>query len=89
MHDVRQMLMLSMKLEQTTVDEYNQWAKECGNHADSASHRMFEDLVGDEEKHQDNFQVELDNMTTYGDNYLALQSIERSKEVAHSVVDAG
>ena len=58
---------------------YNQWANECGANADSASKKLFEDLVTDEERHYDQYDQELDNMAKFGDRYLALQSIERSK----------
>lgn len=33
----------------------------------------------DEERHYDQFETEMENITTFGDSYLALQSIERSK----------
>lgn len=33
----------------------------------------------DEEGHFDNYDTELENMAKFGDNYLALQSIERSR----------
>jgi bacterioferritin len=36
-------------------------------------------LVDDEERHYDQYDKETDNLTKFGDNYLALQSIERSK----------
>ncbi len=35
-----------------------------------------------EEQHLDNFRIELQNITDYGKNYLALQSIGHSKEIA-------
>ena len=43
---------------------------------------MFEDLAGEEEQHQDIFETEMDNLSKFGDNYLALQSLERSKTQA-------
>jgi len=43
------------------------------------SKRLFEDLVADEERHYDEYDTELENMDKFGDKYLALQSIERSK----------
>jgi bacterioferritin len=36
-------------------------------------------LVEEEERHFDQFDKETENLTKFGDNYLALQSIERSK----------
>jgi bacterioferritin len=36
----------------------------------------------DEERHFDQFDTEMDNLDRFGDNYLALQSIERSKTIS-------
>lgn len=78
-HDVREMLKLAAAMEQSSADDYNRWAVECANNADSASKKLFESLVDDEERHFDQYDVEMDNLKKFGDNYLALQSIERSK----------
>ncbi|MEX0982524.1 MAG: hypothetical protein WD577_07665 [Bacteroidales bacterium] len=47
----------------------------------SHSKKLFEALVEDEERHFDQYDIELENMGKFGDNYLALQSIERSKSM--------
>jgi bacterioferritin len=83
-HDVNKMLQIAAKLETQSVDDYNKWANECAANADSASKKLFEDLVADEERHYDQFDVETDNLRKFGDNYLALQSIERSKNIGSS-----
>ena len=44
--------------------------------------KLFEALVEDEERHFDQYDVEMENLKKFGDNYLALQSIERSKNIA-------
>jgi bacterioferritin len=77
--EVRNMLETGQKMEEKAIKMYNQFANECAANADSASKRLFEDLVVDEERHYDQFDVELVNMDKFGDRYLALQSIERSK----------
>ncbi len=82
LHDVEEMLQLSVKLEEKSIVDYNQFANECAAHADSVSKKLFEDLVVDEERHYDQYDTELDNMDKFGENYLALQSIERSKNIA-------
>jgi bacterioferritin len=46
------------------------------------SKKIFEQLVGEEEVHYDQFDNELDKVEKYGERYLALQSIERSKGLA-------
>jgi bacterioferritin len=80
--DVREMLALAAKMEESSAKDYNLWANECAQNADSISKKLFEELVGDEERHQDGFEDEMENLEKYGDNYLALQSIERSKNVS-------
>ena len=72
------------EMEKSSAHDYNIWANECSANADSASKKIFEDLVTDEERHYDQFDTELDNMKKFGENYLALQSIERSKTVSTS-----
>ena len=81
-HDVKGMLEQAVKMETQSVDDYNKWANECAANADSVSKKLFEALTAEEEVHQDQFETELDNLEKFGDHYLALQSIERSKSVA-------
>ncbi len=77
--DPKKMLEKAASMEDQSADEYNEWANECSGNNDSASKQIFEQLVQDEERHFDQYDVEMDNMEKYGENYLALQSIERSK----------
>ena len=81
-HDVRKMLERAAEMEHSSQMDYNRWANECGTNADSASKRLFEDLVADEERHGDQYTTEMENMDKFGDRYLALQSIECSKTVS-------
>jgi bacterioferritin len=81
-HSVKEMLELACKMEQGSAHDYNLWANECSANADSATKKVFEDLVMDEERHFEQYDTELENMAKFGDNYLALQSIERSKNLA-------
>ncbi len=81
-HNVREMLEIAVAMEDSSATDYNIWANECSANADSVSKKLFESLVEDEERHGDQFDVELDNLTKFGDNYLALQSIERSKSIS-------
>ncbi|MDR0393599.1 MAG: bacterioferritin [Tannerella sp.] len=80
--DPKEMLEKACEMETGSIDDYNAWAQECGAIPDSASKALFEDLVKIEEKHQDQFDTELDNLKKFGNEYLALQSVERSKQVA-------
>ncbi|TAJ08098.1 bacterioferritin [Marinilabiliaceae bacterium JC017] len=81
-HDVKEMLEMAAALEEASARNYNLWANECSANADSASKKLFETLVEDEERHYNQFDDETENMKKFGDNYLALQSIERSKSIA-------
>ena len=76
------MLGIAAKMETASINDYNIWANECSKNADSVSKTLFEELVQDEERHFDQYDVEMENLEKFGDNYLALQSIERSKNIA-------
>ena len=82
LHDVKEMLVLAGKMEESSANDYNLWANECAQNADSVSKKLFEQLVADEERHFDQYDVEMENLKKFGDNYLALQSIERSKNIS-------
>ena len=81
-HDVNKMLQLATKMEESSAKDYNLWANECSQNADSVSRKLFEDLVMDEERHFDQYDTEQDNLEKFGEKYLALQSIERSKNLS-------
>jgi bacterioferritin len=85
-HDVSEMLKLARKMEEDSAKDYNIWANECAANADSASKKVFEALVEDEERHFDQYDTELANIEKFGERYLALQSIERSKSMSTGVV---
>ncbi|WP_035215822.1 bacterioferritin [Desulfobulbus elongatus] len=87
--DVNEMLTMARQMELDSARSYNLWANECGANADSVSKKIFEDLVVDEEGHYDAFDIEMGNMKKFGANYLALQSIERSKTRAQMPPSAG
>jgi len=81
-HDVKEMLLKAQKMEEQSAEDYNRWANECAQNADSASKKLFESLVDDEERHFNQYDQELENLKKFGDNYLALQSMERSKSLS-------
>jgi bacterioferritin len=81
-HDVKKMLESAAEMETSSMHDYNIWANECSANADSVSKKLFELLVGDEERHFDQYDKEMENLAKFGDKYLALQSIERSKSIA-------
>ena len=67
----------------------SQCGDECAENADAVSKTLFEALVAEEEVHQDQYETELDNLEKFGANYLALQSVERSKSVATGTAPKG
>jgi bacterioferritin len=81
-HDVRDMLKRAMELEQMSVKDYNKFAMLCAENSDSATKRIFEDLVGQEEVHFDQFEVQMEHIEKYGEQFLALQSFERGKSIS-------
>ena len=80
-HKVRDMLDSACQLEMAAIKDYNKWAIECAQNADSVTKQLFEALVADEEQHFDKFDTEMENIEKFGESYLALQSIERSKSM--------
>ena len=53
---------LATKMEESSAHDYNIWANECSQNADSVSKKLFETLVEDEERHFDQYDVEIENM---------------------------
>lgn len=81
-HDVKTMLEKARKMEEDSAKDYNMWANECSANADAASRKVFEGLVDDEERHFDQYDDEVASIKKFGERYLALQSMERSKNLA-------
>lgn len=72
--DPAEMLSKAIEMEDASARDYNSAAQTCGANADAVSKQLFERLVADEEKHQNEFERQLDNVRRYGPSYLALQS---------------
>ena len=80
-HDVKEILKLAAEMEEQSANDYNLWANECSKNNDYVSKKLFERLVEDEERHFNQYDDEMNNLKKFGENYLALQSIERSKNI--------
>jgi bacterioferritin len=78
-HDPKAMLEMARKMEESSIKDYNQWANECSANADSGSKKVFEALVDDEERHYSQYDLEMEKIKKFGDQYLALQSMEEGK----------
>jgi bacterioferritin len=83
------MLEFARKLEEGAIRTYNLFAVECAANADSATKRLFEDLVVEEEVHFDQFDTQMEMIRKYGEQFLALQGIERSKTIAATLAPGG
>lgn len=83
--DVKEMLRLAMQLEQSTIDKYNEASRIASEQKDAVTHKMFQDIIAEEEEHLDTFRTELQNLLDYGEEYLALQSVAGSKHAARSL----
>jgi len=76
-HDAPGMLKKAMEMEHESALDYNKKAVECAKNADSATKKMFESLVDDEERHFDLYQTQLEHVQRFGESYLALQSFKQ------------
>jgi bacterioferritin len=78
--DAEKMVAKAAEMEEVSAREYNEWALEASANADSATKQMFEQLVGDEEGHFDEFDKQVDHIKRFGPSYLALQSFTKTPE---------
>ena len=75
-HEAQAMLEKAKAMEEASIADYNRSAVECGTNADSASKKLFEDLVAAEEAHFDQFDRQAEFVQRFGERYLALQSFQ-------------
>jgi bacterioferritin len=80
--DVKKMLAYSDALESETITQYNDAIRICSAEGDNVTKRIFEDLLAQEEGHEDIFGTEGDNLAKFGDTFLALNAIATTKENA-------
>ncbi len=85
--DVKEMLIKAKKMEQDAILFYNKCAIECASQADSVTRKLFEDMVVDEEGHYAQYDGEHEKLEKYGEKYLVLQSIERSRKSSQTTHD--
>ena len=74
-HDAEAMLEKAKALEQGSIADYNRFAVECSQNADSASKKLFEDLVAAEEGHFDQFDRQAQFVQRFGER-IAGQPVE-------------
>jgi len=74
--DVKEMLIQARQMEEDSVKDYNVWANECSANNDAGSRQVFEGLVADEERHYSQYDDEALKIEKFGEQYLALKSME-------------
>lgn len=79
---VREAFDFACSLEQSTIDSYNEYSRLCSAEDDAVTHRIFQNMSAEEEEHLDIFRTEMQNMIDYGAQYLALQSVAHSRNIA-------
>jgi bacterioferritin len=80
--DPVEVLAKAAAMERQSAADYNRAAAECSANEDSVSKQMFESLVGDEERHFDEFDLQMDHIKRFGPSYLALQSFRQTPQAA-------
>ena len=65
----------AVAMEGQSISDYNEWASVCAANSDAQSKQLFESLIADEERHQDQYEKQMDNIRRFGPSYLALQAM--------------
>jgi len=68
---VEAMFSFDAKLEDNTIDVYNQFAAVCRENGDSISMKLFETIIDEEQIHFNYFDNVDEHITDLGDTYLA------------------
>src|SRR5512137_1985977 len=68
---VQVMFSFDAKLEDNTIDVYNQFAAVCRENGDSISMKLFETIIDEEQIHYNYFDNVDEHIETLGDTYLA------------------
>jgi len=68
---VQEVFSFDAKLEDNTIDVYNQFATVCRENGDSISMKVFETIINEEQLHYNYFDNVDEHIKTLGDTYLA------------------
>jgi len=68
---VQEVFSFDAKLEDNTIDVYNQFATVCRENGDSISMKVFETIINEEQIHYNYFDNVDEHIKTLGDTYLA------------------
>jgi bacterioferritin len=80
--DAVEVLAKAAAMERQSATDYNRAAAECSANEDAMSKQIFESLVGDEERHFDEFNLQMEHIKRFGPSYLALQSFRQAPQAA-------
>ena len=80
--DAADMLERAKSMEEAAIRMYNGSAKTCADLGDRGTMKIFEELITAEEGHYDNFQTQEGHLRKFGEQYLALQSFDGSKQAS-------
>jgi bacterioferritin len=80
--DAVEMLAKAAAMERQSAADYNSAAVECSGNQDSVSKQLFESLVADEERHCEEFTLQMEHIRRFGPTYLALQSFRQGPPAA-------
>ena len=81
----KEMLKWAMKSEEEAMEMYNDFAILSSEARDSGTKQIFEQIIADDERHFETFDLESENLNKFGDRYLAQQAMERSKRIGANV----
>ncbi len=65
------MIKNNLALETTAIKNYNEYARVCDAEGDAASKELFQNLILQEEEHQDDFDSIADHLAKLGLHYIA------------------
>ncbi len=68
---VQSIFAFDSKLEDDTIDTYNQFVLVCRENGDSSSQKLFEAIIDEEQVHFNYFDTVSEHIETLGDSYLA------------------
>jgi len=69
--EIRSIFSFDSKLEDDTIDAYNQFILVCRDNGDSSSVKIFEVVVDEEQAHFNYFDTVSDHIQNLGETYLA------------------
>ena len=78
--EAEKILAKAVSMETASGNDYNAAAKACAEAQDAQSKQLFESLIADEERHQDQYEKQMENIKRFGPSYLALQAMGGASE---------